>query len=519
MKKYLILFLVFLTAAAYTQSFSVRHIRTKSDSVIVSALQISDNSDEPVIGLRDSSFSVSIDTAVVHRLSATTYKEAGIPIDVMLCVDISSSMKGKPLATMKNAINKFIDELRNDDRLAIIGFENSATLITDFSSDKSYLRDKVKSLTTSGNQTALFYGTSKGLDGLISKKEQNGKILLLLGDGKDEDPSNSYKEEDVIKKAEDEGIPIFTIGYSKIDKSYLRVLENLSEKTGGRFYNSPNDEDLEKQYKKLFRQITNIYLIRHYSPIKGDEKEHNITIAVKYLNAVRPVTAKFILSGQTKYMAPDNTIKEPIKTDWLLIGGIILAVLIIGGVIFFFYKNSKKKQAEFQRKLQEEQNLAAQKLDEERKKREDAERKIEEANAAKNAPPQPNQGHFPGVKYDPTVMDPGGRNDRTQIIKQDSGSSSDKIVLDFLMGPLSGQKITVASSGVTIGRKQGNSLPISDETLSGQHAQIYFSNGYFFIKNLSQSNGTYLNGSLISSEVPLKKGDVFKFGKSEGTII
>ncbi len=489
------------------QNFQIRHIKTKSDTAVISSLQVYDNSDEPVTGLTDANFSITIDSKAVKRVSAVTYKDAGIPIDIMLCVDLSGSMNGAPLKTMKSAILKFIDELRNDDRLAILGFHNSADLVTDFSSDKQYLRDKVNNLKTSGNQTALFYGASRGLDALAQKKEANGKILLLIGDGKDEDPSKAYKEDDVIDKARKEGIPIFTIGYSKIDRSFLRSFERISEKTGGKFYNSPNDQDLEKQYQKLFRQVTNIYLIKNYSPVAGDNLEHVIAIGANYQNGNRIATAKFTLDQRVRVVSASDTSEVSTgfgaKKDSTFFIVIIVAVLVLGGVVYFFLDKAKKKKQLDAAKRKSDEQKKADEIELERKKRQEAEKKLREANIPKVQP----------------AREDAARDDRTRIMKPGEGISEKaaRIELDFMMGPLAGQRVEVTPAGLTIGRKAGNSLIIHDETLSGNHAQIVYMQGRFFAKDLGSANGSYVNGKKIT-EVGLKPGDMFKFGRSEGTI-
>ena len=509
MKKLIVLFALLLPVVMAAQNFQVRHIKTKSDTAVVSTLQVYDNSDEPVTGLTDSSFTVTIDSKMVKRVSAVTYKDAGIPIDIMLCVDLSGSMNGAPLKTMKGAILKFIDELRNDDRLAILGFHNSADLVTDFSSDKQYLRDKVNNLKTSGNQTALYYGASRGLDAIIQKKESNGKILLLIGDGKDEDPSKAYKEDDVIDKARKEGIPIFTIGYSKIDRSFLRSFERISEKTGGKFYNSPSDQDLEKQYQKLFRQITNIYVVKNYSPIEGDNLEHVIAIGVKYQSGNRIATAKFTLDQRVRVVSLSDTTQVSTgfgsRKDSMFYIVIIVGVLILGGIVYFFLdKSKKKKQVEIAKRKADEQKQADE-IEHERKKRQEAEKKLRDANAPKAAPAK--------IAVDPA------RDDRTRIMKPGEGINEGtvRIELDFMMGPLAGQRVEVTHSGLTIGRKAGNTLIIHDETLSGAHVQIFYSQGHFFAKDLGSANGSFVNGKKIT-EIALKAGDMFKFGRSEGTI-
>jgi pSer/pThr/pTyr-binding forkhead associated (FHA) protein len=53
---------------------------------------------------------------------------------------------------------------------------------------------------------------------------------------------------------------------------------------------------------------------------------------------------------------------------------------------------------------------------------------------------------------------------------------------------------------VTIGREAGNAMTLPDDSLSGNHAQICFSKGRFYIEDLGSTNGTLVNGTLIKHQ-------------------
>ncbi len=60
----------------------------------------------------------------------------------------------------------------------------------------------------------------------------------------------------------------------------------------------------------------------------------------------------------------------------------------------------------------------------------------------------------------------------------------------------------------------------TDTTISNPHTLILVRNNKIFIKDLSSTNGTYLNGEDLDPDVsvPLKDGDVFELGKTGKTI-
>lgn len=71
--------------------------------------------------------------------------------------------------------------------------------------------------------------------------------------------------------------------------------------------------------------------------------------------------------------------------------------------------------------------------------------------------------------------------------------------------------LVVETDGLTIGRLTGNDLVLNNRAVSRTHAGIREFNGEFWIFNLSESNGTVLNGWLVD-KTPLLDGDVVQIG-------
>ncbi len=70
-------------------------------------------------------------------------------------------------------------------------------------------------------------------------------------------------------------------------------------------------------------------------------------------------------------------------------------------------------------------------------------------------------------------------------------------------------------SAVSIGRASDCSIPIKDRYLSRKHAEIIAAHGAWVLKDLGSANGTYLNGSRVERDEPLKAGDRIRLGDTE----
>jgi pSer/pThr/pTyr-binding forkhead associated (FHA) protein len=88
-----------------------------------------------------------------------------------------------------------------------------------------------------------------------------------------------------------------------------------------------------------------------------------------------------------------------------------------------------------------------------------------------------------------------------------------------VVGGQLGGDFTITPHGATIGRNPANSICIADQYISGNHARIDYANGYYYITNLSTSNGTMINGNRIESPAILKHNDVITMGTTQFLVI
>lgn len=69
-----------------------------------------------------------------------------------------------------------------------------------------------------------------------------------------------------------------------------------------------------------------------------------------------------------------------------------------------------------------------------------------------------------------------------------------------------------AGNKLSIGRQSSNQIVVGDEQVSRKHAEIELSPTGVLVVDLSSSNGTFVNGTRISSPIILKTGDTLQVG-------
>lgn len=86
------------------------------------------------------------------------------------------------------------------------------------------------------------------------------------------------------------------------------------------------------------------------------------------------------------------------------------------------------------------------------------------------------------------------------------------IVVD---GPHCGLRVTVGEGAMTVGRTEDNHIALTrDLGVSRRHAVVEWIDDRLYIRDLSSTNGTFVNGSLAQGRVTLAHLDVVAMGRS-----
>ncbi len=85
--------------------------------------------------------------------------------------------------------------------------------------------------------------------------------------------------------------------------------------------------------------------------------------------------------------------------------------------------------------------------------------------------------------------------------------------LIVLQGPDKGRTLQTHDDVVLLGRG-GTQIPLTDQTISRQHAQLQMIDGGWVLTDLHSANGTYVNGVHIQRPTRLKHGDQIRVGST-----
>ena len=184
-KKYVISSIVLIGLLIVFISYSFAALTpTPSITVPSTTLSYSDK-EEGAWQYTKSAYWLSKDKARINIKVDTLEKNRADYTDVILVLDTSGSMLGSKLTQVQNDVNELInDTIPKGNKIALITFNDSATVVNNFTNDTTLLQESINNLTVSGETN--YYQALIKVDDVLStyNKESNRDcVVLFLTDG------------------------------------------------------------------------------------------------------------------------------------------------------------------------------------------------------------------------------------------------------------------------------------------------------------------------------------------------
>jgi tight adherence protein B len=242
-------------------------------------------------------------------------------IDVVLAIDASNSMKGKPIAAAVAAAKRFVQSLPDEARIAIVAFANSARVVVPLTTDRGKLTAALGHLGLQPG-TALYDAVTRSAS-LFGRDDAQHNIVLLS------DGANNVGTTDAATasaSASQADATIFSVGV-KGGETDVQTLSQLATDTGGT-YQTADAGDLSALYTQLASGISDQYVIAYASEAQPGEQ-----INVQMNAAGNPLTA-LVLAPTPHHTGPVQP--EVRKVEPLLHGtlGLIVAIIIVFVALF-----------------------------------------------------------------------------------------------------------------------------------------------------------------------------------------
>jgi Ca-activated chloride channel family protein len=276
-----------------------------------------------VVDLAESDFTVYENGA---RQQVEFFASVDEPISVALVLDTSGSTR-EQLERIKSAASAFLDQLRPNDRVALVSFEDEVRVLAPFTSDRARLRQALASLVP-GEYTQV-YEAVHTVAANVFEDTAGRKAAILFTDGVDtasavsgfEDSLDDISAKQVIvypirfntrpdvearvgvARPPEDGTSTVVLDdearrsrrVADVSAERARTLRGLDDayhvadaylyeiasRTGGVLYRADRLEDLPSAFAKIADELRHQYLVGYYPANKTlDDSERHIAVTV-----------------------------------------------------------------------------------------------------------------------------------------------------------------------------------------------------------------------------------------------
>ncbi|MBT8215347.1 MAG: type II secretion system F family protein [Acidimicrobiia bacterium] len=210
--------------------------------------------------------------------TATPISQNPVPVGIVLAVDTSAATEGATLDAAKAAANAFVDNMRPQDLVAVVGFGESVDVFTGFTSNIAALKFAIAQLEAAGPgrlydgviQAADLYG-SVGDNGTLERN-----LIVLVGSA---DDGSEATLEDAVAATEAEALSVYGVALSasEFDTSGVEAL------AGSSYVEAPDVGELATLYDDIQRSLDNRVVL---SFTATEQAPRDVTFEVRYQNTV-----------------------------------------------------------------------------------------------------------------------------------------------------------------------------------------------------------------------------------------
>lgn len=260
-------------------------VKVETDLVTLNASVLERSTGRVITGLTQGDFKIEED-GVEQKIEH--FETINAPFDLLLLIDLSGST-AKVADIIRAATKRFVAVTRPQDRVGIVAFSGTTTLVSPFTSDKAALTTAVNSMESPKGDTKLYDAINYGLEYMDKESiSSRRKAMIVMSDGLDSNLPNvtgvgstlPYKT--IYGRAQEFDGMIYSIWMNTeyvamspldiqpetFDVAYDQLYD-LSEAGSGLFYEVEKLEDLAGIYEKVIGDLGTVYSLSFNPTNKG----------------------------------------------------------------------------------------------------------------------------------------------------------------------------------------------------------------------------------------------------------
>lgn len=187
-------------------------------------------------------------------------RQLGSSEALVLAVDNSESMLGRPLREAKQAANRFLEsQARRASAFGLVAFGHEALPLSGRNASSTDVAQTLSALAPDTVPGTALYDAVVSSVGRLRHLSAGTRILVLLTDGRDVGSRTSLRN--AVAAAQSAGVTVYAIAAgSRADR---RTLAALTDATGGRLFDTTDVSQLAATYAALGRELEQTWLVSY----------------------------------------------------------------------------------------------------------------------------------------------------------------------------------------------------------------------------------------------------------------
>ena len=174
--------------------------------------------------------------------------------NVVLAVDRSQSMRGKPLADASAAVRTFVASKPNDTRVEVVAFGHRSVELTGMSQSTIDADQALRTVGVDAKPGTALWDAVVLASHALAGQPQGGRVLVLLTDGQATPKTNTASLDQAIATARRAGVAVYPIGIESAQFSPA-PLRRLAAETGGSYREASSSAVLGHVYASVAREL------------------------------------------------------------------------------------------------------------------------------------------------------------------------------------------------------------------------------------------------------------------------
>jgi tight adherence protein B len=255
-----------------------------------------------------------------RRAGFVKARELGSAEAMVLAVDNSASMSGRPLRQAKRAASTFLARQSAAGDAGLVAFGHEALALTQPRETKSDVARSLASLAPDEHKGTALYDAVVLSVARLEEMSTGSRVLVLLTDGHDLGSRKSLG--DSIAAAQRANVIVFAIATG--GRTDVTPLKKLAAATGGRLFAAADATGLDAAYRSLGRELDRTWQLSYLSQAReGDQVDLTVRAA-----GARSTTSMQIPGGDGgSGLLPRSVARSPITAAAF----VLLAALLLAG--------------------------------------------------------------------------------------------------------------------------------------------------------------------------------------------